>query len=45
MLIAFFNAHQGFPYPVRVTPEPCATEKEATAFAMRFARMNLDEAR
>ena len=47
MFIATFNEHGGFPYAIRVVPqpEPFATEGEAADFADRMAREVIDAAR
>lgn len=51
MFISAFNVCQGFPYDVRIgalthvaEPEPFATEEEATDFATRLFRKNVNAA-
>ena len=47
MFVAAFNAHQGFPYDVRLSTrpaaEPFASEEEATEFTTRAMKAALDE--
>ena len=48
MFVAAFNAHQGFPYDVRLNARPAAepftSEEEATEFTTRAMKSALNEA-
>ncbi|MDR2374565.1 MAG: translation repressor RelB [Bifidobacteriaceae bacterium] len=47
VFVSAFNAHRGFPFDVRLSPdaEPFETEEEADEFVGRLSRRLLDEAR
>ena len=41
IMVAAFNAHNGFPFPVQLTPEqvePLQSEEEATELARHYAK-------